>query len=72
MIYRVYANRTQAKKFTILNFGRFSGKDRHGMLQDTWVLFLQEKEAKLIEDRQIRAEQDLAFEESLRADIAKV
>ena len=42
------------------------------MLQDTWVLFLQEKEAKLIEDRRIRAEQDLAFEESLRADIAKV
>ena len=37
-----------------------------------WVLFLQEKEAKLIEDRRIRAEQDLAFEESLRADIAKV
>jgi hypothetical protein len=33
---------------------------------------LQEKEAKLFEDGRLRAEQDLAFEEYLRADIAKV
>ena len=36
------------------------------------MLFLQEKKAKLIENRRLRAEQDLAFEESLRADMAKV
>ena len=27
--YRVYANRTRAKKITILNFARFSGRDCH-------------------------------------------
>ena len=32
--YRVYANRTQAKKIiTILNFARFSGKGRHAITE---------------------------------------
>ena len=47
----------------------FSSKATHNNLR---TLFLQEKEAKLAENRQLRAEEDLAFEESLRADMAKV
>ena len=58
-----------SRKYFVQALSVLGSKAIHNNLS---MLFLQEKEAELIESRRLRAEQDLAFEESLRADMAKV